>query len=63
MTDFHVNDAGSLVMIEPVTELAKAWCALHLPCDAPRWGKAYAVEPRFVADILRGVVQEGLSYA
>src|SRR3546814_7522561 len=63
MTDFHVTDAGSLVMVEPVTDDAKAWCARHLPDDAPMWGNSYAVEQRFVEDILVGIHEEGLSYA
>ena len=63
MFDFHVNDAGSLVMLEPVTDDAKAWCARHLPEDAPTWGNAYAVEFRYIEDILDGIKQEGLSYA
>ncbi len=61
--DFDLHDAGSLVMLEPVTDHAKAWCVWHLPDDAPMWGKAYAIEPRFVEDILVGIHEEGLSYA
>lgn len=61
MSDFHVNDAGSLVMLEPVTDDAKAWCTWHLPDDAPMWGNAYAVEHRFIGDILDGIEEEGLA--
>jgi hypothetical protein len=61
--DFDLHDAGSLIMLEPVTDDAKAWCARHLPDDAPMWGNAYAVEHRFIEDILDGIDQEGLSYA
>jgi len=61
--DFHVTDVGSVVMVEPVTDDARAWCARHLPDDAPMWGNSYAVEPRFVEDILVGIHAEGLSYA
>lgn len=61
--DFHVYDQGSIVLLEPVTDDAKAWCARHLPDDAPMWGNAYAVEHRYVEDILDGIAEEGLTCA
>ena len=60
------NDAilwysGGLAILRPLTDAAVAWCDEHLPEDAPRWcGNSYAVEHRYVGDIVTGMREEGL---
>lgn len=58
--DFNVHDHGSIVLLQPITKAAAAWSDEHLPDDAMMFGTAFAVEPRFVADILRGAIADGL---
>ena len=59
-TDFNVTDHGSLFLLLPVTPAAKRWVTDHLPDDAPRLGASVAVEPRFVAPIIEGILSDGL---
>lgn len=60
MVDFHLIDHGSIALLDPLSDDALAWCARHLPDDAPRWGSAYAVEARYVDDIVEGIAGGGL---
>lgn len=58
--DLVVSNHGSVCLIDPQTELGKSWTAEHLPADALMMGNAYAVEPRYLADILVGAQDDGL---
>ena len=59
--DFEVDDHGSIFILTPVSEAALQWCYAHLPEDAPRWGSvSYAIEPRYIEDIVRGCQRDGL---
>jgi hypothetical protein len=61
MTDFIIDeDQGGLFMLTPVSDAAQAWVEEHLPDDTPRWGLALAVEHRFIAGIVEGIVADGL---
>ena len=60
LPDFRVVDHGSVTLLEPRTRAARDWCLSHLPDDAPRLGRAYAVEPRFLGPILEGAQADGL---
>jgi hypothetical protein len=60
--DVAVLNAGSLVIITPITEEAQQWCEEHLPADAPMLGNGYAVEPRYAPDILLGMSEDGLLF-
>lgn len=62
MSDFNVVGHGSLATLQPLTNAADAWCAEHLPEDAMMLGNAYVIEPRYLAPILDGIADEGLSY-
>ena len=60
--DFDVQHHVSIALLRPDTESASAWCDEHLVTeDALRWGCAYVVEPRHLEDILRAIVQAGLT--
>jgi len=57
--DFTVNHQGTV--IDPVSNAALQWCYYHLPEDCPRWGRVgFAIETRYVADILAGMRRDGL---
>jgi hypothetical protein len=60
MADVSILDAGSILVVTPITEEAQQWCDEHLPDDAPMWGHGYAVERRYAGDILAGMVRDGL---
>lgn len=62
--DVQVINNLSVVIIDPVSDEAKEWCAEHLPEDAMRWGVCgYVVEPRYANDILDGMMADGLLVA
>lgn len=60
--DVRVIDGGSIVLLMPLTVSAEAWCREYLPEDCPTFGASYAIERRFVSDILTGLDMEGLTY-
>lgn len=58
--DFHIGDHGSIWLLTPVTEAARSWVAEHIPEDAQRLGRGIAIEPRYVPDIIDGIIDAGL---
>jgi hypothetical protein len=60
--DFTVADHGSIVILTPLTEAAQDWVADHLPEDAMTWGGGIVIEPRYVALILAGIGEDGLTF-
>ncbi len=58
--DFRILNAGSLIMLTPVTAAAREWVEAHLPHHAQQWGGAVAIEPRYIGPILDGIMDEGL---
>lgn len=60
MRDIVVHNHGSIFLLAAVTPAGEAWMAEHLPEDAPTFGKAVAVEHRFVDAIIDGATTDGL---
>ena len=64
MTTVHVTilSCGSITIVTPETELARAWLAENVEPDALRWGpEGYVVEPRYLADLLDGLTRDLVS--
>lgn len=61
MSDFLVQDEGSIVLVRPVTQAAQTWVAAHIPEDATWFGGAVVVEHRYAFDVLSGIVADGLA--
>lgn len=59
--DFVIADHGSIILLLPQTEEAKAWCEVHLPEDRPLFGAATAIERRYFADIYQGIIDDALT--
>lgn len=62
MTDFYVEDAGSVVLITPQTTDAADW--LDQMVDAANWqrvGRGLAIDRRCTADLIDGMYEEGFS--
>jgi hypothetical protein len=60
--DFDVQHHISIALLCPDTEGALAWCDEHLVTeDTLTWGRAYVVEPCYLEEILRAIVQAGLT--
>lgn len=61
-TDFHIEDHGTVVLLRPVTEEAEAWIVEHISHETARFGNAVVVEHRYIVDIVRGIIKDGLTF-
>jgi len=55
----EVQNEGTIVLLRPLDMEAEEWFDEHLDPDRQSFGKAVAVEPRYVADILEGFKADG----
>ena len=62
-TDVTINNQGTIVLLTPCTEQAQGWIDEHIPKDAMYFGNGLVVEPRYVEDIIHGMIQDGLELA
>ena len=64
MTDFTVENQGSIILVRPQTDAAKEWLDFNCVPEPWQWfGGALAVEPRCAPDIVDGLIDEGFSVA
>ncbi len=62
MTDFYVQNEGSIFILRALSNEAKQWVADHIPADATFWGHdGVVVEHRYIADIVQGAISDGLT--
>jgi hypothetical protein len=61
--DFEVQNHGSIFLLCPLTDSAREWVDQHLPEDVLTFGGGICVEPRYIADIVRGFLDDGLTVA
>lgn len=54
-----VTNHGSICLLEPTTEADREWIDQKVAWEQS-WGKAIVVEPRYVADIINGAINDGL---
>jgi hypothetical protein len=57
--DFRVENHGSIVLVRPLSERCRAWLKASVQDGAQWWAGALAAEPRYVADLLLGMADEG----
>jgi hypothetical protein len=60
MVDISVEYHGSLYLLQPLNESASDWLHEHVAEDAQWFVSALVVEHRYVADIVRGAIEDGL---
>ena len=60
--DFLVENHVTIFLLTPLTPAAKFWVQGHLPDEQNRidFAGSIVVEHRFIADILRGAIADGL---
>ncbi len=58
--DFFVENHGTVFLLRPLTPAAISWVKENLPEDHLTFGNAVVVEPRYIADIVRGAQADGL---
>ena len=61
IVDARVADHGSVFLVTPTSNRGEDWLEENLGEDATRWGRGYAVEHRFVGDIVEGMLGDGLA--
>jgi hypothetical protein len=61
--DFAVANHGSVFLLTPKTAEARDWCEQNLPDNAPVWAGSYAVEHRYIENIIHGITGDGLAVA
>jgi len=59
--DIYVENHGTIFLLQPITDAALAWVEHHLPEDAKRWCEVVVVEHRYISDIVRGAIADGLA--
>ncbi|MEE8482807.1 MAG: hypothetical protein V3S12_05590 [Acidiferrobacterales bacterium] len=60
--DFHFFNHGSICTLTAATDDAKLWADEHLPDDRQIWGAfGSVIEPRYVDDIITGIMADGLT--
>lgn len=62
MTDFELNNHGSIAILHANSAEAQAWVEEFLPEDRQSWGvNGTVIEPRYVDDILAAIQRDGLT--
>jgi hypothetical protein len=56
---FNIENHGTIVLIRPLTGDVKDWLVEHTNDEAQWFGNALVVEPRYVGDIVEGLVEQG----
>ena len=62
MTDFTIDDHGSIVLLRPETRQAWAWILDNLGQEAPTFAGAIVIERKYVEPILLGLTQDDLTW-
>jgi len=60
MSEFTVQNEGTIFLLIPNSEAAQEWIEEHTPDTAQYFGNAVVVEHRYIADIIEGIQQSGL---
>lgn len=60
MNHVRVQDCGSIILLEPISRAADAWCRYNLPEDAQTFGNSIAIERRYWDPIAEALELEGL---
>lgn len=60
--DFIAVNHGSIIMLTPVSDLAKSWVHDHLDEDAMWHGRSVVIEPRYWHAIWQGIRNDGLTF-
>lgn len=60
--DLYVENHGSVMLLIGASKAGKRWLHKHIPDSALRWGGRHSVvvEPRYMAAIVEGALNDGL---
>jgi hypothetical protein len=58
--DLLVHGEGSIYLLRPTTRRGQRWVDEHISDDRHEWAGAIVVEHRFIGDIVRGALDDGV---
>jgi hypothetical protein len=59
--DVRIDNHGSILIVNGLTEAGREWMDNNLASDALTWGAhGIVVEPRYLGDIVEGMINDGL---
>jgi hypothetical protein len=58
--DLLVHGEGSIHLLRPTSRCGQRWIDEHVSDDRQEWAGAIVVEHRFIGDIVRGAIADGL---
>ena len=61
MSDFMLQNSGSISVLTPLTQQAAQWIDDHIDPNAQSWGGGVVIEHRYVDDIVDGIERDGFS--
>lgn len=61
--DFKFANHGSVTVLTPISEAAKAWIDENIDPDAQKWAGGVVIEPRYADAVLNGISGDGFSIA
>ncbi len=61
MSDFMLQNSGSISVLTPLTQQAAKWIDDHIDPNAQSWGGGVVIEHRYVDDIVDGIERDGFS--
>ena len=59
--DFRLDNHGSICILYAESVNGRDWAVEYLPEDSQRWAGGYVIEPRYVENIVNGILDSGLS--
>jgi hypothetical protein len=61
MADFRIMHHGTISTVTPLTNRCKAWLDEKVEAEGWQWfGDQLAVEPRYVDQVVEGMIEDGL---
>jgi hypothetical protein len=60
VADLLVHDHGSIYLLRATSRCGQSWIDERISDDRQEWGGAIIVEHRFIGDIVRGAIGDGL---
>jgi len=58
--DIEVTGSGSIFLLAWLTQAGKEWMQENLPSDVMIFGDSVVVEHRYISDIVKGMINDGL---
>jgi hypothetical protein len=58
--DLLLHGDGAIYLLHPASRRGRRWVGKHISGDHQEWAGAIVVEHRYIGDIVRGAIADGL---